>query len=635
MANKKKNKQKTENNKKNKKDKNVSFNYNRQFNELVDLNDDNLAFGNNQIDIYNYYNRRKNDKKNRTRGLFIQKSNMVSDDEEADNDDRNKPLRQRRVAFVKSQYNLNEEPKEMFVENKLKPAEKIHEFVNVSDKEIDEDSDLASVASFEQNVIPEYTNSEIESSDSEPVYEIEDTEDEDEEDIYNYDLEYSIEESSPEENETEGSLTDIEDTPITSLLNPTKNLTINEKFVSFGEHPDDDLLTSIDYDVINMQQGANDNRYNIRCFKLFMDTEYHWINTDELSDLICNSLSFSELRLPAFYESIYNALIRDKDSRDTKLFDQFCDNVELSDGEISESLDYLIENVLDSPDEDDGLQDMLAFSQSMDRQRDLNLDPQDLPKFTMKIKGKGKKRKLILDENKFDEYTRNLLQEKYKLKITRKAEKRTDKQFFISKENENSDNLLVKYPYGMHVLSLREEIETFANDNNKWLAGSKRSFPPFDPHGNKVVLKFGKHFNFSHKKLVSKQHHYIQLVKTKNTINKSQNLVHVDLLCRQRPIFMRKDVKMPRDIALKFNDDNAEPLNRNRIGKLVDGTVVAAGARELASDNLGFKMLSKMGWSSGMSLGSANNESIGIIEPVVAIIKKGRAGLGQSSSKPQ
>lgn len=631
MANKKKNQQKQENNKKGRPNKKVSFNYNRQFNELIDLNDDNLAFNNNQEDIYNYYNNRKNDNKNKRRGLFINSKDMASNEDyktKDDGDDKNKPLRQRRVAFIKSQYNLNEEPKELFKEERAEPKQ------NKGAKEIviEDDSDL-SILEDASEVEDGATGSEY-SSEVDSLYEVDDTEDEDEEDIYNYDLAYSIDQSSHEEgNSQEESEFIAEETPITSIINPTKSLTIAESEILFGEDPVDDILTSIDYDIINMQQGASDNRYNIKCLLLFMDSEYHWVATLELSELLCVNLGFPEERLPAFFEHIYNKLIREKDTKDMKLFNQFCDNVELSDGEISESLDYLIENVLDPEDEqeDDGLQHMLEFSQSMDRQRNLNIDPQDLPKFKMNIKGKGKKRKLILDQNQFDEYTRNLLQEKYKLRITKKAEKRTDRQFFISKENETSDNILAKYPYGMHVFSIREEIENFANDN-KWLVGSKRSFPPFDPHGNKVIVKFGKHFNLNHKKLVSKQNPYIQLVKTKNTIKKSQNLVHVDLLCRQRPVFMRKDVKMPRDIALKFNGDSDISIKKHMNGTITDGTVVAAGARELASDNLGFKILAKMGWSSGMSLGSAENNTEGIKEPVIAVIKKGRKGLGHNSS---
>lgn len=669
MANKKKNKQKQENNKKSRPSKKVSFNYNRQFNELIDLNDDNLAFNNNQEDIYNYYNNKKNDNRNKRRGLFIHSKDIAFDEENngSHDDDKNKPLRQRRVAFIKSQYNLNEEPKELFKEERSKPQQdnQVNETsmeegskLIISKDVFEDDNDLgiindtlkvsdestcsaysseveyeASGSEYFSQVEDGATNSEF-TSEVDSLYEAEDTENEDEEDLYNYDLEYSIDQSSNgDANSQEDSEFVPDETPITSIINPTKSLTITEPEILFGEDPVDDILTSIDYDIINMQQGANDNRYNIKCLPLFMDSEYHWVATLELSELLCVNLGFPEERLSAFFEHIYNKLIREKDIKDLKLFNQFCDNVELSDGEMSESLDYLIENVLDPEEdqEDDGLQHMLAFSQSMDRQRNLNIDPQDLPKFKMNIKGKGKKRKLILDENQFDDYTRNLLQEKYKLRITKKAEKRTEKRFFISKENETSDNILVKYPYGMHVFSIREEIENFANDN-KWLVGSKRSFPPFDPHGNKVIIKFGKHFNLNHKKLVSKQNHYVQLVKTKNTIKKSQNLVHVDLLCRQRPVFMRKDVKMPRDIALKFNGESDTSIKRLVNGTVTDGTVVAAGAREIASDNLGFKILAKMGWSSGMSLGSTENNTEGIKEPVTAVIKKGRKGLGHNSS---
>lgn len=602
MANKKKNKKKQQDNaSKSKKKSKVSFNYNRQFNELLDIDDDNLAFNNNQQDIYNYYSSKNNkkDKTGKRRGLFIHDRDIESDADNDESENLNLPLRKRKVVFVQCAYNLNEEPADYF-------NEVIDEALN-DDSPQEELEDVSLKQSSSESAPSESSSSELDDS----FYEVEDTEDEDEVELYNYDNDSMA---------NANTISDIIDTTEKLVLKDNSQ----DEQIDFGDHPLDDVIMQLDYDIINMQQGAGHNRYNIKCYKFFEDDDYHWVHSDELSDLLAMNVGFDDSRHGAFFEHIFNKLIKEKDDADESLFNRFCDNVELSDGEVSESLDYLIENVLD--EDDDGLQDMISFAQNMDKQRTLDIDPLDIPQSKYKIKGKGKKRKLIIDENKFGPEIVQLLQEKYKLRVKHKAEKRVEKDFFVAQEHAFSDNLLLKYPYGMDVLSLRSEIEEFAANHKKWLVGSKRSFPSFDTSGNKTVIKFGKHFQLNHKKLVSKQKHYIQLVKTKNTMKKEFNYLHVDMLCRQRQIFMRKDVKMPKDLAVRFNGEHLETERVKR--NMQDGAVVAEGAKQLTSENLGFRMLSKMGWEKGMSLG--NQDMDAIKEPVKAIIKKGRKGLGHS-----
>ena len=57
-----------------------------------------------------------------------------------------------------------------------------------------------------------------------------------------------------------------------------------------------------------------------------------------------------------------------------------------------------------------------------------------------------------------------------------------------------------------------------------------------------------------------------------------------------------------------------------------EGEVVGASAPELGQENKGRTMLEKMGWSSGMGLGSLDNK--GILQPVAHVVKRSKAGLG-------
>ena len=54
--------------------------------------------------------------------------------------------------------------------------------------------------------------------------------------------------------------------------------------------------------------------------------------------------------------------------------------------------------------------------------------------------------------------------------------------------------------------------------------------------------------------------------------------------------------------------------------------MVRQEAPAVGESNIGFKMLSSMGWSEGVKIGGAS--SIGIEAPLTVVIKKSKLGLG-------
>lgn len=60
------------------------------------------------------------------------------------------------------------------------------------------------------------------------------------------------------------------------------------------------------------------------------------------------------------------------------------------------------------------------------------------------------------------------------------------------------------------------------------------------------------------------------------------------------------------------------------VSRNYEGAAVGEGADKIASDNRGYGMLAKMGWTEGMQIGRGG----GISEPIVAIVKTSKAGLG-------
>ncbi|KAI8450554.1 hypothetical protein BY996DRAFT_4540816, partial [Phakopsora pachyrhizi] len=63
-----------------------------------------------------------------------------------------------------------------------------------------------------------------------------------------------------------------------------------------------------------------------------------------------------------------------------------------------------------------------------------------------------------------------------------------------------------------------------------------------------------------------------------------------------------------------------------RVGKHKEGAIVGKGASKIGADNVGFKLLAKMGWVDGQSMGLKPPERIK--EPLMAVIKNSRGGLG-------
>ena len=57
-----------------------------------------------------------------------------------------------------------------------------------------------------------------------------------------------------------------------------------------------------------------------------------------------------------------------------------------------------------------------------------------------------------------------------------------------------------------------------------------------------------------------------------------------------------------------------------------EGEIVGAAAPELAAENVGNKLMRKLGWIPGEGLGAQNNK--GILQPVAHVVKNSRAGLG-------
>lgn len=421
--------------------------------------------------------------------------------------------------------------------------------------------------------------------------------------------------------------TDIESLTIVEEK-PTNQIEKNESDgePDFGFCEEDFMVNTEEIEITNIRLGYNDNSYYTKCLKLFGDYEFKWVDQELLDDFIVNDLGLPENRLKSYYKYIHDALIPKEEEPEPTFSD-----IPFSDSELENDSDSSDSSFIDEEDTVniasdmlEGLDDLVSYSLKYNETRN-----QEYETNTVQIVGKGRKKKLLVNESlQLDRETIATLQSKLENRSGSKARKYKDKNDFISQEDAKAEDLLKKYPYGLHVLNMKDELDLFL----KRVDRDSLSFPPLDPHGNKTVVKFAKLYNMKTKKSGrgKRQHIIIQKVKKTNSYVPNYNLINQ--LTKQRPIFMRIDVSRIND-----NSWNGKLITERVTAKgkyhVTEGELVGENAPEIGKDNIGRRMLEKLGWSTGEGLGAHGNK--GISEPVLAVVKKSKKGLGHSMEKKE
>lgn len=385
--------------------------------------------------------------------------------------------------------------------------------------------------------------------------------------------------------------------------------------LEFGFKEEDFVINTNDILVTNIRMGGVDNSYYLQCYRLLGDYNFHWIDQDLLTDFVVDELGLPEYRLPAYLDFIKNSLVPKVETAEPTYSDiPISDSSDEEDKyEDDEDLDPSIMH----SDMEEGLDDLIAYTLKHDTERFKTFDTKSL-----ETQGKGKKKKLLINESlALDAETLETLQSKFTKRLETKAKKRKAKEDFIDQENKNSNDMLKKYPYGLHIQNIKDEFESFLSKNKDRL-----TFPPLDPHGNKTIMKIAKHYNMKSSKIGKANHTSVVVEKIKKTKWSTPNYSLIDQLMRQRPVFMRIDVSRPREEQAAF-----ERIKTIR-GKfhVKEGEIVGENAPEIGNENIGRRMLEKLGWKSGEGLGIQGNK--GISEPIFAKIKKNRSGLRHSES---
>lgn len=413
--------------------------------------------------------------------------------------------------------------------------------------------------------------------------------------------EHEVEKETPTENGFIAEDASFSENP--ELTDNMQTLKLEEP--EFGFLDEDFVVDVSEISVTNLRLGVSDNSYYVKCFRLFSDDQYRWVGQDIFSDFILEDIGLPEHRLQAYLAFIKNSIIPKKEEPEPSYSD-----IPMSDSSDEEEIATRTTSK-DSvtPDMREGLDDLIAYTEKYAYSRNQEYKTSAIP-----LTGKGRKKKLLIDDSVFlDTESIATLQDKFKSRIEKKAEKRRNKNDFIDEANKNSDDLFKKYPFGLHVQNMKDEFEMFAKMNKERLL-----FPPLDPHGNKTVMKFAKHYQTKSFKQGRGSHTYIMAQKTRKTNRTFPNYNLIDQLIRQRPIFMRTDVNRPKDLAVK------KELPKGKF-HTIEGELVGKDAPEIGQENVGRRILQKLGWIDGEGLGANGNK--GINEPLMATIKKSKSGL--------
>ena len=186
-------------------------------------------------------------------------------------------------------------------------------------------------------------------------------------------------------------------------------------------------------------------------------------------------------------------------------------------------------------------------------------------------------------------------------------------------------DLSKKYPLGMTIEQIFDELRIFMEDDGQ----QSRPFPPMAKKERKDLHDIANALNLESKSVGGGRDRFPVLYKTSRSFY-TANTFDRAVVASSKGLLSR-DGKFAKQFARK----NGKAAGKAKAGggfggatagaTLRNGEVVGAGAAELGKENLGHKLMEKMGWSKGMALG---REGEGRLVPVEQIVRLGTAGLG-------
>ncbi|GJC87324.1 protein SQS1 [Colletotrichum liriopes] len=233
----------------------------------------------------------------------------------------------------------------------------------------------------------------------------------------------------------------------------------------------------------------------------------------------------------------------------------------------------------ETSDQEDTEDDVFASAADRFANEVDDFDFMDWNRPALKRKGKGSKGKVpVFDIS--DSELEGRMQAAWKNDRLKKAERKKERQALRTQgllgKHVNPEDLRVKYPHGMGLEQIAEELRVF-------LLGTQPRTAKFAPEMFDVAIaRVGR-------KYFPRNDTAVRAAVQRQSARRGGGGGHAGVVYR-------------------------------------DGEVVGGSAPELGQENKGRAMLEKMGWSSGTALGALNNK--GIMQPVAHVVKRSKAGLG-------
>ncbi|CEI40145.1 hypothetical protein FVEN_g1368 [Fusarium venenatum] len=233
---------------------------------------------------------------------------------------------------------------------------------------------------------------------------------------------------------------------------------------------------------------------------------------------------------------------------------------------------------------------------------------------------KGKGARAQINFNLSDSELEATLQTNWKNDRLKKSERKRQREEMralgMLGKKTNPDDLRIKYPDGMNMDQVGDEMRSFMISGDEQL-----TLPPMDNHARKIIHDLANKFKIKSKSIGKGDQRRPTLYRTGRTLpyveatfNHAFNRVNRKYLPRLDK--GRKGKRLP---PVRSGASVAAATYQ-------DGEVVGGSAPELGIENRGRAMLEKMGWSMGTALGASDNK--GIMQPVTQTMKRTKAGLG-------
>lgn len=189
---------------------------------------------------------------------------------------------------------------------------------------------------------------------------------------------------------------------------------------------------------------------------------------------------------------------------------------------------------------------------------------------------------------------------------------------------------------GINFRQINRELKMFLNDDVE----SELEMDPMPPLPRKFLHELAHLYGLKSKSSGQGRDRHCVLYKTERS-SIPRNVKHVsDLIQRadKAVLWMDKTVTKGQKFTAASVPGKVKEARKGKKGgsnkgspggpsaKPQVGTVVGQDAAPLDESNLGNKMLQKLGWKPGQSLGAAGSE--GIVDPLTAVVRGRRTGLG-------